>query len=96
MNDVGTRVYATIASSNVVSVIDTATNSVITNVAVGANPDGLAVNPSGSRVYVANLDSNNVSVIDTASNTVVATIAVGASPIASRSESYRDAGLCNE
>jgi YVTN family beta-propeller protein len=65
-----------------VSVIDTATNSVITNVAVGANPDGLAVNPSGSRVYVANAHSDNVSVVDTTSNTVVATVAVGSFPIA--------------
>ncbi len=57
------------------------TNTVVATVAVGTNPQGVAVNPAGTRAYVANFDSNSVSVIDTATNTVVATVAVGIGPI---------------
>ncbi len=72
--------YISNYGSNNVSVIDTATNTVVATVAVGANPEGVAVNPAGTRAYVTNFVSNNVSVIDTAANTVVATVAVGISP----------------
>ena len=70
--------------SNNVSVIDTATNTVIgAPIPVGTSPVGVAVNPSGTQVYVANMGSNNVSVIDTATNAVIgAPIAVGARPYA--------------
>jgi YVTN family beta-propeller protein len=68
--------------SNNVSVIDTATNTVIGSpVPVGSFPIGVAVNPAGTRVYVANEIGGTVSVIDTATNTVVATIPVGSFPI---------------
>ena len=63
-----------------VSVIDTATNTVVSTVAVGSHPRGVAVNPNGTRAFVTNRDSNTVSIIDTATNTVVATISVGANP----------------
>jgi len=66
--------------TNNVSVIDTATNTVVASVAVGSGPFGVAVNPGGTRVYVANFQSNNVSVIDAASNAVVASVAVGSRP----------------
>ena len=79
MNPAGTRVYVANNGngSNSVSVIDTATNTVIATVPVGTWPRGVSVNPAGTRVYVANGGSNNVSVIDTATNTVVATVLVG-------------------
>ena len=64
--------------SHTVSVIDTATNTVVKTVAVavGSFPFGIAVHPDGSRVYVANEGSGGVSVIDTATNTVVKTVTV--------------------
>ena len=68
-------------SSNSVSVIDTATNSVVRDRGRGRGPD-IDVNRVGTRVYVANGSSNNVSVIETMTNTVVATVAVGNSPAA--------------
>ena len=37
-----------------VSVIDTATNTVVATVAVGSNPIGVAVTPDGKHVYVTN------------------------------------------
>ena len=72
--------YITNQNSNNVSVIDIATNTVVATVAVGLNPEGVAVNPVDALVYVANFNSNNVSVIDTASNTAVGSVAVGTGP----------------
>src|ERR1700754_3796257 len=72
--------YITNFHNDSVSVIDTATNTVIATVAVGASPFGVAVAPDGSRVYVANWLGNTVSVIDTATNAVIATVAVGNNP----------------
>ena len=73
----GTKVYVTNYESNNVSVIDTATNTVISTVDVGARPGGIAVSPDGTKVYVTNEFSSNVSVIDTATNAVIATVDVG-------------------
>src|SRR6266849_5613706 len=64
--------YITNQSSSTVSVIDTATDTVIATIPVGLTPFGVAVSPEGSKVYVANLASNTVSVIDTATNTIIA------------------------
>lgn len=63
-----------------VLVVDPATDSLVTSISVGDQPEGLAVTPDGGRVLVANRDSGTVSVIDTASQTVVATIPVGVFP----------------
>ena len=76
----GTRIYAPNRFSNNVSVIDTATNTVIATIPAGTFPVNAAVTPNGSRVYVSNNSSNNVSVIDTATNTVIATVPVGSTP----------------
>jgi YVTN family beta-propeller protein len=68
-------------NSNTVSVIDTATNTVLAAVPVEGVPEAVAVTPDGKHAYVANaasIDVNGtVSVIDTATNTVVATIPAG-------------------
>ena len=81
-----TRVYVTnnsnSSNSNTVSVIDTATNTVIATIPVGVASNGpfwVAITPDGTRAYVTDVNSNTVSVtvIDTATNTVVATIPVG-------------------
>jgi YVTN family beta-propeller protein len=74
--------YVVNTGFNNVSVIDTATNTVVATVPVGDFPTGAAVTPDGKHVYVVNFFSppNNVSVIDTATNTVVATVPVGNFP----------------
>jgi len=90
INRSGTRAYVTDVSIvfggesrfdfiGAVSVIDTATNTVVATILVGSFPADVAVNPAGTRAYVTEEDGT-VSVIDTASNTVVATITVGSSP----------------
>lgn len=77
-------IYVANIGSNDVTVVDTATNSVVTTVSVGSGPDGVAASPDGSLVYVANAFSNSVSVIDTATNVVTASIPVGQNPIGLR------------
>ena len=54
--------------------IDTASNTVVATVGVGAGPTAVAITPDGTRVYVTTGDA--VSVIDATSNTVVATVGV--------------------
>ena len=61
-------------------VVDTATNTYIAEIEVGASPYAAVVNPAGSRVYVSNFGSNSVSVVDVANKAVVATVPVGAGP----------------
>ena len=77
----GSKVYVTDSSRlGHVSVIDTATNTVIATIPVGIGPRGVAVTPDGSKVYVTNVQLPNpsvVSVIATATNTVIATIPLG-------------------
>jgi len=75
--------YITNYGSNNVSVIDTATNTVIATINM-SYPFGVAVTPDGNKVYVTNPTAggvpNLVSVIDTGTNTVIGTITVGANP----------------
>jgi len=74
--------YVANGGDNTVSVIDTATNTVVgIPIPVGREPFGVDVTRDGKHAYVANRGSNNVSVIDTATNMVVATVVVGNVPI---------------
>ena len=72
--------YITNENGGNVSVVDTATNTVVATVTAGNFPFAVAVNPAGTRAYVTNGASGSLSVIDTATNTVVATVTVGAVP----------------
>lgn len=69
-------------SDGKVAVIDTATNTVVTNVTAGHNPVAVAVHPRAPRAYVANAGDATVSVLDTDTNSVVATVPVGSTPSA--------------
>ena len=73
--------YVTRFANHSVSVIDTATNSVVVDsIPVGLYPVGAAITPDGKRVYITNNGSDSVSIIDTATNTVVKSIPVGVNP----------------
>ena len=73
--------YVANHGSDTVSVIDTATNTVVATVGVGSSPVWVAVTPDGTHAYVVNQGSKSVSVIDTATNTVEPTvITVGLAP----------------
>ncbi|MER6618025.1 YncE family protein [Streptomyces xantholiticus] len=63
-----------------VSVIDTATNTVIDTINVGATPQGVAITPDGTRAYIADRAMDRVAVVDTATNTLLTTIPVGDGP----------------
>ena len=71
--------YITNNDSNSVSVINTATNTVIARIPIGYGPFGVSVSPDGGRVYIGSFGINTVGVIETATNTVIATIPSGPS-----------------
>jgi 40-residue YVTN family beta-propeller repeat len=73
-------VYVTNYNSNSVSVINGATNTVITGIPVGSYPWGVAYDSSNGYIYVAIYNSSNVSVINGATNKVIANIPVGSYP----------------
>ena len=83
----GSKVYVTnrfsgTEFSSTVSVIATATNTVIATVFVVPAPQGVAVTPDGTKVYVTgfgSVASQGVSVIDTVTNTEIARIPPGGS-----------------
>ena len=60
-----------------VSVLDTASHTVVKTIDVGLHPTGMALSPRGNILYVTNANSDTVSVIDAATDTVVKTIHVG-------------------
>lgn len=66
---------------NTVSVIDTATDTVIDTITVGTVPIAVAITPFGKRIYVTNELDNSVSVICTLNNKTIETITVGNSPL---------------
>lgn len=73
----------------VLTVIDTATNTKVANVPLGLSclcvfSEFMALLPDGSRLFVANSVSNTISVLDTATNAIVSTVNVGDSPGALR------------
>ena len=81
----GTRLYTANFSSNVISIINTVTNTLISNfnLATGASgPRDIAVSPDGKTLYVANLISDNISVINLDNNFSTIHIPVGNEPIA--------------
>jgi len=80
----GQYAYVTNQSDNTVSVIATATKSVVATVPVGLIiPDWVAATPDGKHAYVTNGNPNinGVSVIRTATNSVVATVPVSSNAL---------------
>lgn len=66
----GTKAYVANSGDNTVSVINTATNTVIASaIPAGAGPFGFSFTPDGSQVYVTNYNDNAITVINTAANT---------------------------
>ncbi|MBI3962257.1 MAG: YncE family protein, partial [Deinococcus sp.] len=78
----GSLVYVTNWFSDTVSVMATATNTVVATVPVGDRPLGVAVSPDGARAYVVNFGSDSVSVLDTTTNSVIGAVRVGRGPTA--------------
>ncbi len=67
--------------NNTISVIDTATNQVISTFPVAAGPTGVAVNPDGTRIWVTGGDFRGIAaVFDAATHKLVAVVPVGKAP----------------
>jgi YVTN family beta-propeller protein len=73
--------YITNQGSHDVSVIDLATQRVLTTVPVGRSPAGVVASSPAGRVYVSNPDSRTISVIDMRLQAVVDTLAAGEGPV---------------
>jgi len=58
--------YIPNAGDNTVSVIDTATDTVIATISVGRSPECVAVSPDANTVYVTNLTDGTISAINAA------------------------------
>ena len=63
--------------SGTVSVLDTASNTVVKTIDVGLHPTGMALESPRRLVYVTNANSDTVSVINAATDKVVKTLHVG-------------------
>lgn len=72
MSPDGSRVYA--AAKSKLSVISTASNSIVATLTTEPYPAGLALTPDGTRAFITNLLAVNVTVIDTTRDAVVVPI----------------------
>ncbi|ORJ53140.1 beta-propeller fold lactonase family protein, partial [Geothermobacter hydrogeniphilus] len=68
--------YIPSSSDNVVTIVDTATNSPVSSLSVGAYPQGVAVSADGSRVYVSCYEGLSVAVIDGTTRQQIASISL--------------------
>jgi gliding motility-associated-like protein len=72
--------YVPNTGSNNISVINSITKNLVTTIALGDNPVGVAISPDGKRVYVTNKFTQTVSVINAITNTVIGSIPVNFDP----------------
>jgi YVTN family beta-propeller protein len=75
------RFYTTDHMSATVTVLNAATNGIITEIEVGETPHSEAVSPDGSRLAVTSYAGNEVFLINTATDQEVARIPVGKEPL---------------
>jgi YVTN family beta-propeller protein len=68
------------ADAGSVSVVDVGDESVLAEIAVGAEPAALVLAPNGDTVYVINTANGTLSFVDTQRFTVTATVALGPEP----------------
>src|SRR4051794_33452916 len=72
--------YVPNEGSGTLSVVDTASDSVVAEVAVGKKPRGTAINLAGTRAYVSDQPNNRVVVVDLEKRQVGGNIELGESP----------------
>jgi YVTN family beta-propeller protein len=80
VNSCGTDPACGSGSPSTITVVNGATNTVITTVTVGHNAQFATINAVTNKIYVSNRRDNTVSVINGATNTVIKTISVGSHP----------------
>jgi len=72
--------YVADSASNLVHVIDTTTNKIIKNVAVGDQPRYIAVNTKTNMTYITNFGSGTISVINGTTNNITAGLRFSVNP----------------
>jgi len=75
------RVLVPNIGSNNITILDTATDEVVTHIPVGRGPEGAAVHPEGKQLYVANQHDNNLSIIDLEDFSLQKKLRLGTVPI---------------
>ena len=76
----GHLLYVVCQDSDEVRVVDLKSSKVISRIAVGRMPRGIALSLDGRRLYITNAWSDTVSVIDTATLQVLQTLPTGSEP----------------
>ena len=76
----GGRVLVANFADGTLSVIGTASNTVLATMRVGEKPYAVAIHPAGTNAYVTSVTNDVVSVLDAASQSFVARVSVGRNP----------------
>jgi len=77
----GRAAYVTNHTGNSLSVIDTRSAKVVSEIAVGRAPTGVVVSPDGKTVFAANTRAHSVSFVDAEQGKVVAEVKCGYEPM---------------
>lgn len=77
----GAYLYVALFGGDVVAIIRTSNNTLVSSVNAGAEPWGVAVGSDGAHVYVTNSLDNTVTVIDAGSQSFLETYNVGSQPM---------------
>src|ERR1043166_7413152 len=72
--------YVSNEGSASVSVVDTATDKVVSTLKIGEKPRGIALSPDAKRLYISDQTANALRVIDTEKGSEMAKVALGDSP----------------
>ena len=76
VDDTRDAVYISSRSTNKVLVLNTTTDTLVTSISVGSQPEGIALSTTLGKAVVCNRAANTVSVINTTNNTVGGSIAM--------------------
>jgi len=74
------RIYVANSDDTTVTIIDPATNTVVGEIPVSANPHGIVPSPDGKRFYVSSESKDVLDVVDRASNKVIKSIPIERRP----------------
>jgi YVTN family beta-propeller protein len=85
---VGDRAYVSEGGANRVAVIDTTRLAKVSEIAVGARPDGILYDAASKRIFTFNAVSKDATAIDPASGKAVGTVALGGKPEAAASDGH--------
>jgi YVTN family beta-propeller protein len=74
------RIYVANSDDNKISVIDPATDRVVSEIAVSPNPHGIVPSPDGKRFYVSSESKDILDVVDRKTGSVIRKVPIGTRP----------------